>query len=276
MVDPNSGQAVASSARGQLLDPRPGYRLVASDGGLFSFCEPFLGSMGGQHLNAPVVGMAETPGGGGLLGGGLRRRASSASATRVPRLGGEHRAQQADRGHGGDARRRRLLAGGVRRRGLQLRRRRASTARPGQPASEQAHRRHGGHARRLGLLAGGLRRRDLQLRRRRLPRLGGGHPLNKPIVGMAAERDGNGYWLVASDGGIFSYGDAGFTGQPATSRSTSRSSAWRRRRRRRLLAGGLRRWHLQLRRRRLPRFDRGHRARTLRSWRWDERGTTSS
>jgi hypothetical protein len=40
----------------------------------------------------------------------------------------------------------------------------------------------------------------------------GGHPLNKPIVGMAGTRDGGGYWLVASDGGIFTYGDAGFFG----------------------------------------------------------------
>jgi len=40
----------------------------------------------------------------------------------------------------------------------------------------------------------------------------GGHPLNKPIVGMAATPDGGGYWLVASDGGIFSFGDAGFHG----------------------------------------------------------------
>jgi SpoIID/LytB domain protein len=36
--------------------------------------------------------------------------------------------------------------------------------------------------------------------------------LNKPVVGMAATADGAGYWLVASDGGIFSYGDAGFFG----------------------------------------------------------------
>jgi hypothetical protein len=36
--------------------------------------------------------------------------------------------------------------------------------------------------------------------------------LNKPVVGMAATPDGGGYWLVASDGGIFSYGDAGFYG----------------------------------------------------------------
>jgi hypothetical protein len=36
--------------------------------------------------------------------------------------------------------------------------------------------------------------------------------LNLPIVGMASTIDGNGYWLVASDGGIFSYGDATFYG----------------------------------------------------------------
>jgi hypothetical protein len=31
-------------------------------------------------------------------------------------------------------------------------------------------------------------------------------------VGMAATPDGKGYWLVASDGGIFNYGDATFYG----------------------------------------------------------------
>ncbi len=36
--------------------------------------------------------------------------------------------------------------------------------------------------------------------------------LNKPIVGMAATPDGKGYWLVAADGGIFAFGDAGFYG----------------------------------------------------------------
>jgi hypothetical protein len=36
--------------------------------------------------------------------------------------------------------------------------------------------------------------------------------LNKPIVGMAPTLNGLGYWLVASDGGIFSYGDAAFLG----------------------------------------------------------------
>ncbi len=46
------------------------------------------------------------------------------------------------------------------------------------------------------------------------PNLGGmgGHPLNQPIVGMAAMPNGLGYWEVASDGGIFTFGQAGFYG----------------------------------------------------------------
>jgi uncharacterized protein YkwD/ribosomal protein L24E len=39
-----------------------------------------------------------------------------------------------------------------------------------------------------------------------------GTHLNAPIVGMASTPTGKGYWLVASDGGIFRYGDAGFYG----------------------------------------------------------------
>lgn len=36
--------------------------------------------------------------------------------------------------------------------------------------------------------------------------------VNAPIVGMAATPTGRGYWLVAADGGIFSFGDAAFLG----------------------------------------------------------------
>jgi hypothetical protein len=37
-------------------------------------------------------------------------------------------------------------------------------------------------------------------------------PLAKSIVGMSATPDGKGYWLVGSDGGVFSFGDAVFHG----------------------------------------------------------------
>src|SRR5580704_7451837 len=40
----------------------------------------------------------------------------------------------------------------------------------------------------------------------------GGLQLNAPPVAMASTGDGQGYWIVASDGGIFNYGDAGFFG----------------------------------------------------------------
>jgi hypothetical protein len=43
-----------------------GYWLVASDGGVFSFGDAnFYGSMGGKHLNQPVVGIIPTAGGAG-------------------------------------------------------------------------------------------------------------------------------------------------------------------------------------------------------------------
>ena len=38
------------------------------------------------------------------------------------------------------------------------------------------------------------------------------YPSNAPIVGIAATPDGNGYWQVASDGGVFNFGDAPFYG----------------------------------------------------------------
>ncbi|MGH8978013.1 MAG: M15 family metallopeptidase [Acidimicrobiia bacterium] len=36
--------------------------------------------------------------------------------------------------------------------------------------------------------------------------------LNRPVVGMAATRSHGGYWLAASDGGVFAFGDAVFFG----------------------------------------------------------------
>ncbi len=38
------------------------------------------------------------------------------------------------------------------------------------------------------------------------------HSLNAPIVGMVPSTDGGGYFMVASDGGVFAFGDARFEG----------------------------------------------------------------
>ena len=44
----------------------------------------------------------------------------------------------------------------------------------------------------------------------------GGHPLNRPIVGMSSDPATGGYWEVASDGGIFAF-DAPFLGSTGSS-----------------------------------------------------------
>ncbi len=40
----------------------------------------------------------------------------------------------------------------------------------------------------------------------------GGLPLAAPVVGVTARTGGSGYWLVASDGGVFAFGEAAFLG----------------------------------------------------------------
>ena len=42
--------------------------------------------------------------------------------------------------------------------------------------------------------------------------------LNQPIVGMQSTPNGGGYWLVARDGGVFSFGDAVFFGSTGAMR----------------------------------------------------------
>ena len=110
-----------------------------------------------------------------------------------------------------------------------------------------------GHGRVLG---GGRGRRDLRLRRA-LRGLDGWPGAGAPrSSGMAPTSDGGGYWLVASDGGIFAFGDAGYLrldGWPTPRRARRRHGADRRRGR--LLAGGVGRRDLRLRRRAVLRLD---------------------
>jgi hypothetical protein len=61
-----SNLPLVGAALGGTGSPASGYWEVASDGGIFSFgSAAFHGSMGGQPLNEPIVGMAATPDGNG-------------------------------------------------------------------------------------------------------------------------------------------------------------------------------------------------------------------
>ena len=164
-----------------------GYWEVASDGGIFAFGGArFYGSMGGQHLNQPIVGMAATPDGRGYWlvasDGGIF---AFGDAGFYGSMGGQH-LNQPDRG---DDR----------------------------------------HHRRQRLPPGRRRRRHLLLRRRPFFGSMGGQRLNAPIVGMVNDINTGGYWEVAADGGVFSFGGPRSTGPPGPSRSTPRSWAWPRR-----------------------------------------------
>ena len=190
-----------------------GYWLVASDGGIFTFGDAgFFGSTGGTPLNKPIVGMAATPDGSGYWlvasDGGIF---TFGDAGFFGSTGGMH-AQQADRRHGRHARRQGLLAGGLRRRHLHLRRRRVL-------------RLHGRHARSTSRSSAWPPRPTARATGWWPPTAASSPSATPPSSAPSAASPSTsrssawpprptaqGYWLVASDGGIFTYGDAGFFG----------------------------------------------------------------
>ena len=189
-----------------------GYWEVASDGGIFAFGDAgFYGSMGGTPLNQPVVGMAATPDGKGYWevasDGGIF---AFGDAGFDGSMGGST-AQPAGRGDGRHPGRQGLLGGGLRRRNLRLRRRRV-------------RRLDGGHTRSTGRWWGWRPPPTARATGRWPPtaasspsatpvrRIDGRHPAQPAGGGDGGDPTGQGYWEVASDGGIFSFGDAGFDG----------------------------------------------------------------
>ncbi len=195
-------------------DPQPGsgYRLAASDGGVFAFGEAvFEGSMGGTQLNQPIVGKVADPlsGGywlvasdGGIFSfGGARYFGSTGGVPlsspvvgMAPTLDGLGYWLVASDGG--------VFAFG-------LAEFRGSTG--GTPVSQPmvgmaADPASGGYwlvAADGGIFAfGGARYFGST----------GGVPLTSPVVGMALSADGSGYWLDAADGGIFAFGAASFKG----------------------------------------------------------------
>ncbi len=194
-----------------------GYWLVAADGGVFSFGDAqYYGSMGGQHLNSPIVGIAAYPGSqgyylvaadGGVFTFGQAQFFGSLGGTHLnaPIVGidatadgGGYYLSAADGGvfTFGDA----YFWGSAVCTGSTCA---PHTAAVGMATNNSASGGYvvamsNGETAYLGKASSGA-----------------GTPipgLVKPIVGIAAPATTTGYWLVAADGGIFTYGSAQFYG----------------------------------------------------------------
>jgi hypothetical protein len=211
------GQFSDSSANAfGLLDsytPPEGYWSVASDGGIFNYgtSASFHGSMGGQHLNAPMVGMASTPGGGGYWevgsDGGIFSFGNAAfhGSTGSLRLNKPIVGMAATPDGLGYW----LVAsdGGIFNYGDAGFFGSAGSVHLNKPIVGMAATPDGGGYWLVASDGGIFNYGDANF----FGSAGSIH-LNKPVVGMASDPSGLGYWLVASDGGIFTYGDAGFLG----------------------------------------------------------------
>jgi len=200
-----------------------GLVLGAGDGGVFTYgTAAFAGSMGGQHLNAPIVGVADTPDGGGYWlvasDGGVF---SFGDARFYGSMGGQHLNAPivgvADTPDGGGYW---LVAsdGGVFSFGDAL----YYGSMGGQHLNAPV----------VGMAAGGPGGYWLVASDGGVFSFGdaafygsaGSLHLVAAVAGMAATPDGQGYWLVGRDGGVFTYGNApyegsapgqGIAGQPA-------------------------------------------------------------
>ena len=189
---------------------RSGYRFVASDGGVFTYGAgaPFLGSMGGTALNKPDRRHGASCRPVTATTWWLRRRHLQLRVGPVLRLDGVDAPQQARRRHGGDRGRGRLLARRLRRGHLQLRRRpvlRLDGLAPPQQARSSAWRRPP-TARATTWwppTAASSTTATPPSTARRAPSCS-----TSPSWAWPCPTSG-GYYLVASDGGIFTYPTTG-------------------------------------------------------------------
>ncbi len=181
-----------------------GYWFVASDGGIFSFANAkFYGSMGGKHLNAPIVGMAADPATGGYWFVASDGGIFSFNAPFFGSMGGKHlNAPIVGMAATPDGRGYWFVAsdGGIFSFG--------DAKFYGSMGGKHLNKPIVGMAATPGGLGywfvasdGGI----FSFGNAKFYGSMGGRPLNKPIVGMAADAATGGYWFVASDGGIFSF-----------------------------------------------------------------------
>jgi hypothetical protein len=187
-----------------------GYRLVGNDGGIFDFGLNFNGSLANNHLNAPIVGIANAPGVNGyVMAGGDGGVFALGGANFFGSLGGQAipspiaaiAAAPNENGYWLAAQNGKIYNYG---------------AVPALPAVQPPSGAHivgmasttdgqgawltdqlgDVYAEGSAQYVGGL----------------GGKTLNAPIVGIAAAANGQGYVLVAADGGAFNYGTQHFFG----------------------------------------------------------------
>ena len=188
-----------------------GIVLAALDGGVFNYgTVQFHGSMGGQRLNAPVVGIAALPDGSGYWlvssDGGVF---AFGSARFHGSMGGQHldapivgiAATPDGQGYWLVAR-----DGGVFNYGDAEFHGSMGGLPLNAPVVGIAGADDGGYW--LGASDGGV----FNYGDAGFFGSAGGTPLNRPVSGIAATPDGKGYWMVGTDGGVFNYGDAGFFG----------------------------------------------------------------
>ncbi|MGH9077770.1 MAG: S8 family serine peptidase [Acidimicrobiales bacterium] len=209
--------AVGAARNAPPAEPVEGYDLAGADGSAYSFgAAPFVGSLAGQRLNQPIVGLAVQP---GALGywmdasdGGVF---SFGGAGYYGSKGGSHLNQPiVGMAATPDGRGYWLVAsdGGIFAFGDAGFYGSKGGSHLNQPIVGMAATPDG---RGYWLVAsdGGI----FAFGDAGFYGSTGAQVLNKPIVGMAAAPLGAGYWLVAADGGIFAFGGARFEGSAGVS-----------------------------------------------------------
>jgi hypothetical protein len=203
----NSSCTIGSVEVGQNFN---GYRLVADEGGIFDFGLLFSGSLANNHLNAPIVGLANAPGPAGyLMVGGDGGVFALGGANFFGSLGGQAipspiaaiAAPPNETGYWLVAQNGKIYNYG---------------SVPPLPALSPPA---GAHIVGMASTTDGQgawmvdNSGDVYAEgsAQYVGGLGGMH-INKPIVGIAAAASGQGYVLVASDGGAFAYGTQKFFG----------------------------------------------------------------
>ncbi|MGH2721640.1 MAG: PQQ-binding-like beta-propeller repeat protein [Actinomycetota bacterium] len=211
VVHPAAGRTQSGEVA-PVEDGPGGYRLVAADGGIFTYGDSgHFGAAGGTPLAAPIVGAARTPSGrgywmvaadGGIFSYGEAGFHGSTGSIRLARPIVGMSATPSGRGYW-------LVAsdGGIFAFGDAAFFGSTGSIRLAQPIVGMSATPSGAGYWLVASDGGMFSYGDAVFHGST-----GAIRLAPPIVGMTATDGGRGYWLVASDGGLFSFGDAPFKG----------------------------------------------------------------